>query len=231
MNLFMDGYARHRKQRTDQTLQQLVREVLDLAGVRPFTEITSTEDDHFYVTRHLSGKAIYVSVLREPATVLTGGGPGSAKTGKAHQPSSVKTRFAQAAHLYDVRAGKYLGKADKAEKQVSPGDCLVYSLLPYRVGAVEVAVDGKAKQAGEQVSYSVTVKSRGGKPGFHVLRVQVTAPDGVKDWYGTQISAAGGSAEARFRLALNDMPGKWRIEATDIATDVRGVVEFDVSAP
>ncbi len=114
---------------------------------------------------------------------------------------------------------------------LGPGDCLIYSLLPYRVEAIEVALDGEAKQAGERVSFSVRVKARGAKPGFHVFRVEVTGPDGAKEWYGTQISADAGSRKAGFELALNDVPGKWRIEATDIATGMTGLAELTVSGP
>ena len=231
VNLFMDSYARRRKRGAAKPLRQLVREVLDLAGVRPFTEVASLQGDHFYAARYLNGDASYVAILREPETILTGGGPGSAKTGKASQPSQVTVQFAQTAHLYDLREGEYLGRTDRAEKLLGPGDCLIYSLLPYRVEAIEVALDGEAKQAGERVSFSVRVKARGAKPGFHVFRVEVTGPDGAKEWYGTQISADAGSRKAGFELALNDVPGKWRIEATDIATGMTGLAELTVSGP
>jgi len=231
VNLFMDSYARRRQRGAAEPLRQLVSEVLDLAGVRPPAKVSSPQDDRFYVARYLSGDAQYVAILREPETILTGGGPGSAATGKTSQSSKVEAQFAQTAHLYDLREGEYLGRTDRVEKPLGPGDCLIYSLLPYRVEAVEVALGSKAKQAGERVPFSVRVKTRGAKPGFHAFRVEVAGPDGVKEWYGTQISADAGSAKTGFDLALNDMPGKWRIEATDIATGVKGLAELIVSAP
>ena len=57
----------------------------------------------------------------------------------------------------------------------------------------------------------------------------VTAPDGVRDYYGTQIAAPSGSGDGEFALAINDAPGIWKITATDIATGVTGAAEFTVT--
>ena len=228
LNLFMDSYTRRRKLGVGQPSRRLIEEVLDLAGVRPFAELAAAKADRFYTVRYLSGGASYVGILREPGTVLTGGGPGSAKTGDGTRRSLVTVEFAQKTHLYDLRAGDYLGKADRAEKPMGPGHCQLYSLLPYRVRAVEVAAEDRTYRPGGNVRYSARVKTRGGSPGRHVLRVEVSGPDGVKDFYGTQICADAGSGGAAFRLALNDAPGKWQVKATDIATGVSGVAGFSV---
>jgi len=232
LNLFMDTYARRRNLAVHQPLQELLGEVLDLAGVTPFTQIAAADADRYYVVRYYGGDAHYVGILRETGVVLTGGGPGSAATGEApHRRSQIAVTFPHQAHVYDLRAGEYLGKTDRAEKLMPQGYCQIYSLLPYQVTAVSVIPRAKAKQPGERVSYRVRVETDGPQPGRHVFRVQVTGPDGLRDYYGTQITADDGSGEAEFDLALNDASGIWRIAATDVATGISGTAELTVTAP
>jgi len=229
LNLFMDDYVKRRKAGEGGPLRQLVSEVLDLAGIRPFAEIAAAPGARFYTVRYVSGAASCVGILREPGTILTGGGPGSAQSGEAGRLSPVKVTFAQRGHLYDLRAAKYLGRTDRTETQMGPGQCRMYSLLPYRVRAVKVDADAKVAAPGGLVRYTVRVRTRGGKAGRHVFRVEVSAPDGAKAFYDTQITAASGAGSAAFRLALNDSPGAWRIKATDIATGTSGVAKFKVT--
>ena len=228
LNLFVGSYPRKRKSGTGQPLRQLINEVFDLAGVKPFAKAGTSDSEKFYLARYRSGDANYIAVLREPANILTGGGPGGATTGKAPKPSAVTVNFAETAHAYDLRDGKYLGKTDRSEKQIDPGNCRVISLLPYRVRSVSVSLDEKTVGPGGDVRYSVNLKARFSKPGFHVFRIEVTAPDGARDWYGTQLTAADGQAESSFKLALNDIPGKWQIKATDIATGMSGEARFTI---
>ena len=229
LNLFMDSYPRRRGLGLEGPLRQLVNEVFDLAGVKPFAEVVPNDASHFYVVRYHSGKADYVAVLREPSTVLTGGGPGSAKAGEVTERAYTKVHFPHNAYLYDLRAGKYLGEADTTAKLMPQGYCQVYSLLPYQVTGVKVTPRAKSKQAGTTMAYRVAVEAKGGKPGLHVLRVEVVGPDGIKDYYGTQMTATEGAGEAEFDLALNDQPGAWQIKATDIASGVSGSAQFTVT--
>ncbi len=232
LNFFMDSYGRRRSLGLHHPLRELLAEVLDLAGVEPFTQIIAPDADRYYVARYYSGEASYVGLLRETGVVLTGGGPGSAATGEApHRHSLMQVKFPQQAHLYDLRAGEYLGRSDRAEKLMPEGYCQLYSLLPYQVTAVSVIPRAKSKQPGERVSYRVRVETNGPEPGMHVFRVQVSNPNGLREYYGTQITAHDGSGEAEFDLALNDTPGTWQIRATDVATGVSGTAEFTVTAP
>ena len=86
----------------------------------------------------------------------------------------------------------------------------------------------KTKAPGERVSYRMRIITDGTPPGLHVLRIHVTGPDGVKDYYGTQTTARDGRGEAYFDLALNDTVGTWTIAATDLATGVAGKSSFEV---
>ncbi len=45
----------------------------------------------------------------------------------------VRFQFGQAAHVYDVRAGRYVGRVAEVRAAVAPGETALYACLPYRV--------------------------------------------------------------------------------------------------
>lgn len=229
LNLFQDHYIRRRGLGVETPQSDLIAQVLAAAGIEPFTSSTSTQPDHFYTTRFRQGAAQYVGVLREPPTVQTGGGPGSASTGTAAVNAMVGSHFGQKAHVYDLRAGRYVGHADAAQKLLQPGECAMYSLLPYKVSAVEVKTRGQNRRQGGPMPYQVLLKTDGDtKPGMHVVRIDVTGPDGMKAHYGRQHVLTEGAAEGEIPLAFNDTIGTWTVTATDIATGTVGTAEFEV---
>jgi hypothetical protein len=228
-NLFMDSYVRRRTLGIEEPLTRLVSEVLGIAGIGPYVTTESTQPGHFYIARFKQAEATYVGILREPPTVQTGGGPGSASTGTTARNALVKSSFPDEMHVYDVRAGEYVGKSDAAERLLQPGECALYSLLPYEVTGVEVQPRGRARRQGGPVGYEIALQTAGAvEPGMHVVRVEVAGPDGLREHYGTQLVFDGGSTEGEFVLALNDTIGTWMITATDIATGVVGEAEFEV---
>ena len=104
-------------------------------------------------------------------------------------------------------------------------------MLPYRVQSVKVSFDHKRVRPGEELNYSIRLNGAWSKPGYHVFRIKVSAPDGEKKWYAAQLSSDKGQASSSFRLALNDVPGRWRIKATDVATGISGEARFTVIRP
>ena len=56
------------------------------------------------------------------------------------------------AHVYDVREQRYVGFSDKVSTYVTPAAPQVFSLLPYRVGAVTLVAPATVKQ-GDTVAY------------------------------------------------------------------------------
>lgn len=68
-----------------------------------------------------------------------------------------------------------------------------------------------------------------GRIGLGVLIVEVIAPDGKpRPHYGGNLTARDGRAEAAFRTALNDPPGRWTIRAADYVSGVSGSATFDL---
>jgi uncharacterized protein YfaS (alpha-2-macroglobulin family) len=77
--------------------------------------------------------------------------------------------------------------------------------------------------------YQVRLHTEGdAEPGMHVVRIDVSGPDGIKAHYGSQHVLSDGIAEGEIPLAFNDAIGTWTITATDIATGTVGTAEFEV---
>lgn len=213
LNIFLDGYGRMKSLGIGEPVRELVAQTLALAGAEPPIGARTGDDHHLYIARYLSGEATYVGVLRD----------------KAEGRSNVKLLLDQTAHVYDQRAGKYLGHTDHFEALLAPGHCNMYSLLPYRVDAVKLRPKSATVAPGAEVEYLVSVDVTGGKRGLHVFRMEVTGPDGeLREYYGAQLVAKRGATGGAFRLALNDSPGAWTITATDIATGVTGTATVRV---
>lgn len=121
-------------------------------------------------------------------------------------------------HVYELRAaGKYFGETDRAELTLSPCIPAVFALLPYEVQGVELAAPARAK-AGDVVNLSGRIMPRGNaKPVLHVVRLEVTTPDGkIFDGFCANLTAKAGRFAQALPLALDERPGVWKITATDV---------------
>ena len=129
--------------------------------------------------------------------------------------------FADERHLYDVRAGSYLGMANNCRKEMDY-EAAVIARSPYKVESVEVRVTG--------AEVALAVRAVAGEvTGRHVLRMTVTGPDGEEiPWYAQNVTAPEGMAATTIPLALNDAPGDYTIEARDVMSGVAGKVGFEI---
>ena len=145
------------------------------------------------------------------------------------QPAQGLTgRFRRPGHCYNARTGQYLGHGQHVEFTQPFGAGLVLALLPYRVAALELAGPAKAS-AGEVARFSVRVRTAEGDAERHVARTRVFGPDGEeRRHYAANVECRRGTGTFRLPLALNDVPGRWRITSRDVATGVESAREFTV---
>jgi len=129
----------------------------------------------------------------------------------------VKITLPAKAHIYDVRAGKYLGQKNVVAGEIAPGASRLFALLPCRSGKVEVGA------AGGRFTCSITGD---GEVGDRVVHVSVLRPDGSEaPAYARNLVAVKGSVEFTIPFALNDPPGRWRVVCRDVATGLTGEAE------
>ncbi|MCD6360650.1 MAG: beta-galactosidase, partial [Armatimonadetes bacterium] len=122
----------------------------------------------------------------------------------------------EAAHVYDVRAGKYLGEVAEVTDSAPRGIARLWAVLPYRVTGLSLAGPSRAT-AGDVVRLNITLTAAGGKPGPHVVRVTVTGPDGQeRRYHARNVTVWGGEAHTEFPLACDAAAGEWTVAARDV---------------
>jgi hypothetical protein len=189
----------------------LFRQLLDLSGTKaPVT--TEPELPMCQIGRFKQGNVELVGVL-----------PGLPRISWAYtfneakipDPMGAKVQFRQPGHVYDVRAGKYLGRSASCETRLQPGRAELFALLPYRVTSLEL--DGPdIVRHGEAAPLKIRVIADGGV-GLHIFRLTFHDPDGSEArHYARNVKAAGGAFTGNWTPALNDAVGVWEVVATDV---------------
>lgn len=134
----------------------------------------------------------------------------------------VRFQFQQPAHVYDVRAGRYVGHTAEARVSLAPGETALYACLPYRVAGVQVTVPGQAT-VGDALRVGLAVRADVATRGDHVLHVELLAPDGKPVWpYTRNVLTLAGRADVEIPLAFSDPAGRWTIRVRDVLTGAMG---------
>ena len=136
--------------------------------------------------------------------------------------------FPAKGHLYDVRKGKYLGKANTVKVAIPNANAVVYGVYPAKVEKLLLSVPATVK-GGSYLSLDISLKTTGGKIGRRVYYISFTDPDGKsnKD-LNMSLVAENGKIKKNVKIAFNDKKGKWKVKAIDILTGVSGEKIFTV---
>ena len=186
-----------------------------IAGIEPFASSTG-----LYASRFVDGNNRYVCMLAPY---------GKAPSFYEEFSKNVSVTLNEKRHVYDSRVGKYLGFLNKFNCDFTYE--LVarwYACLPYKVTGLELS-ESKAVKAGEVVKFAANIQKEGNEIGRHVLRVEVTRPDGeLQKILGYNQNVIGGNATIEIPLGLNAPKGNWKVELRDVASGVSASREFDV---
>jgi hypothetical protein len=189
----------------DKNPQQSKRmfELLQKAGASPIMatenvwETPGREAMHF-----VNGKMNVYAVSRHPLL--------------SSDKKTQKFTFPTKGHLYDVRAGKYLGETNQVTCAVPSAGTKVYGHYPYKVTGIAVDVPAKVK-AGKDLNADISIKASSGAVGHHVFHIAVISPAGKARWFMKRnVGAPDGKYKLSFRMAQNDAKGKWTLSVKDI---------------
>ena len=147
----------------------------------------------------------------------------------ASQSESVAVGLPQERHLYDMLTGEYLGHHKQVARSISRGRVQLLAALPSPVHSVEVMLDEVELAQGMPLAYTIALRSEPDHPPFdlHVFRLELRGPDGqVVEHYLQNVKAAAGQCRGQVHLSLNEKPGTWTLNATDVSTQLKGTASF-----
>jgi hypothetical protein len=214
--------------------QALMNRVLDMAGVeRPVRLLKDGKPAFGYECyRFERGSVQYLGILRDMPPLPKGerASMGTFVSRNALvEKETISIQLSAPVHVYDVRAGKYLGCVGAFAVDLAPSTAGVYALLPYAVQQVTVSGVKPEYRPGDVVRAEIAVRPVEGSCGNHVLRIEVLGPSGeMARPYTRNVLAEGGRLTLSLPLALNEAPGEWKMTATDMASKAAASVRFKI---
>jgi hypothetical protein len=150
---------------------------------------------------------------------------GNEKFGKSF---FTKFTLGKAAHLYDVRQGKYLGFGKNFNIQLFSGNGSMFASLPYKVNKVELKSATGAK-AGYPLKVNATIIASN-KAKNHVLNLTCFDPTGkeVKHYFNT-VKTQSNSYNFTIPFAYNDKLGIWTIVVKDAASSIKATLKIKLT--
>ena len=198
-------------------LRDVVGGAIAEAGITPAVRVLSTNSNqplsaaevHVF---HAGGGVRLVGVTR--STQLNQEGTGGTETvdnSVFEKTEPVKLVFGKPVHVYDQRAGKYLGQIDSLAMNLDPWTPPVLVLADEKLEPVAATV----KTDGSHAVVAVT-----GTPAVtRAVRVEVRSPDGkiLRHYSGNTLVKAG-KAYWTVPFALSDPAGQYAVTCRDVLT-------------
>jgi len=135
----------------------------------------------------------------------------------AGPPVPARVELPSPSHVYDLRAGKYLGRVKSLDTRLRWGRANVFLALPYEIKEMAIRLSSSTPGRGETVRASIRLRVPRDAQEKHAVWVEVTDPEGRRPLWGQRVvMLERGAGEAQFPIAYNDPPGEWRVRATEL---------------
>lgn len=212
---------------------QAMAKLLKAAGVRPAYAVTDgTGKAVVGVETHTyqNGGVTTVALMTNPQLRVDELGPSEFRSNERFaKPATVRLELPGELFVYDLRAGKALGRKREMTVTVQPYEPSVFSFSPAALPELEISVAPRAVLGGDvSLGFSVNSLSPAAQ---HVIHLDVIDPAGkVMEAYSGNVLAPHGRAARVIPIAWNDPAGQWLIKARDMQTGFTKTVELQVSA-
>jgi hypothetical protein len=232
VNLSILNYYRDRLLSKEQNALGTVGKVLKTAGVAPAFSVTeSTGGPAVGVEVHtfrnggvdivglLANRQLYVEDLGQADTI---------SNRRFDKAKTVLLNLPAESFVYDVRAGKSLGRKNQLTVQLDPYDPTVFAISPSSLPTFSVSVPARLTK--DQIG-QVGMNFAGATPAAtHIFHVDVTDPAGkVVPYYSGNVLAAKGRADKFLPLSLSDKTGNWTVHVKDLLTGQVQTKTFEFS--
>lgn len=121
------------------------------------------------------------------------------------------------AHVYDLRAHKYLGKVSSLDTKLRWGRANFFAAMPYKIGPTQISLSTATPKSGQPFTATIAVDVPAKSAERQAVYVEVIDPAGDKPFWGRQpVLLQGGKGSVQLLPAFNDQPGKWTVRATEL---------------
>jgi hypothetical protein len=208
LNHFLNGYPEDKREgRNQKTLEQM-KGLLQTAGISPKVRLTSLEGEP------VSDCATYL--FTSGSTQLYGLVPDKSKLGNQR----VRISLAEEKSIYDVRGKRFVATGSSFVEEIEPAIPRLFAFVSGRASGLELETPSTARLGAEVV---ISFRVRHIDDYRSVATVEVTDPEGNKfPYYGGNADIIDNAGFLRFRTALNDAMGPWRVTVTDTITGITG---------
>lgn len=135
-----------------------------------------------------------------------------------------KIRLPRDRYVYDIIAGRLIGKTNEPLIFLPEDTSGVLALLDYEVKGIDIRTNVR----GQELTYRLTLTTAG-RPGMHAFRVEFLNPKGSSATeYTTTLSAPGGYASGVLNLPATEAAGDWTIKVRDAVTGTTATAKFAV---
>ena len=222
LNTTLDQYPKKRaSQFGGSGYRELMRKIFERAGVKPSIKISSADAKPLaqaQIARYTFGESEVLAVVKDNVAVAGIVGQDGVTTYKDSDLGQVAKQeitinLPRKMYVANVRTGQQFGFTDIVHTSILVGDALVLGLSSNQN---RIAVQGPlSAKPGEHVLFTITSN----QPTTALIRVQTLGPDGAGlRPYSANVMLHNRSGTFTLPLALNDVPGKYTIKATDVVT-------------
>ncbi len=217
LNYFMDSYPEEKLAHSNEPSLSRIRKLFNkenLASGITFT--TRTGEPASSVEKYSFSE-------NSRSSRLLGLLPG--KTGKDEE---INLHINDVVHLYDIRNKKYLGSGKDFKIKVKTSVPELFGLVQGKIDNIEVeAPSGLIR--GEKATLNFDIVGMGISDLKSVVRVDVYNPLGeIINYYSKNCDITDSSGSYSFDIALNDLPGLWKIRLTEVISSVENEVSITV---
>jgi hypothetical protein len=143
-----------------------------------------------------------------------------------NQDNQAKFIWKRKAHIYDLRANKYLGFDKSATVDLQPFSAALLALLPYKVNAIHIRTPEELPR-GKTANIPVRIDTGKSLSGTHLFRMEVYSPSGRQHiLYSKNQTAQKGRTVFPIPFADNDKKGIWTIKVRDVLSGTESKKQF-----
>ncbi len=196
--------------------RKLLRALYEIGGAQGAIEVASPKGEALPRTETrvwADGDALVFGLWRQMENAWFNPKSGTL----AGEPVAARVQLPAEMHVYDLRAGKYLGTADRLDTKLLWGRASFFMALPYEIPQPAVTLGPQDPEPGGVVTASIRMDLPRGAAEQFAVWTEVIDPDGERPLWGQKVAVLeDGRAQVPVLVAHNDRPGTWRVRATEL---------------